>query len=160
MVHQTPAPAPAPISYPELAVLPGAGVGGRHDMAPFHLSREQLEQLGSLLAIAGGGLGNRAGESEVGSGSGRLRKKIPQFSCPEPDGHFAEPADCGVYYRCVHDTLTRVEFGAGLVWNQASLQCFWEEEVQCQPTPSNTIVTCYMLHDLQERTRKKKYLFW
>ena len=93
----------------------------------------KAETLAGLLAIAGGGLGSRAGERGAGSSSARLRRKIPQFSCPEPEGHFAEPADCGVYYRCVHDTPTRVECGAGLVWDQASLQCDWEEEVQCQP---------------------------
>jgi len=85
------------------------------------------ETLKKLLAIAGEDWPTKSeGEIPVRQ---RQREK---FECPEPEGHFPDPGQCNVYYRCVHDRPTRLMCGAGLLWNTETGQCDWEDEVMCE----------------------------
>lgn len=85
------------------------------------------ETLKKLLAIAGEDWSTQSeGEIPV------RQKQREKFECPEPEGHFPDPGQCNVYYRCVHGRPTRLMCGAGLLWNTETGQCDWEDEVRCE----------------------------
>jgi len=85
------------------------------------------ETLKKLLAIAGEDWTTKSvGETPV------RRRPREKWECPEPEGHFADPDRCNVYYRCVHGRATKLMCGAGLLWNTDTGQCDWEAEVVCE----------------------------
>ena len=103
------------------------------------------ESLQKLLDIAGTGWSSDDGDNDdnrrnsssrrqSGLQSKQQNKKQQRtpFKCPEPEGHFADESKCSsIYYRCVHGRATRLNCGAGLVWNMDSGQCDWKKEVGC-----------------------------
>jgi len=92
---------------------------------PTNLEDKQVnkaEVLQKLMAIAGGGWDTEE----------NIEKSLnKRFKCPKPEGHFADPDKCEVYYRCVHGTSTRLQCGAGLKWNSKTNQCDWGDNVDC-----------------------------
>ena len=93
----------------------------------------RTETLQRLLDIAGAGwVAQNTGPRGRGKSSSSSRGE--RFRCPEAEGHFAAPGECGAYYRCVHNRETRLECGPGLVWIQLTAStghCEWEDEVGC-----------------------------
>ena len=82
----------------------------------------KVDSLKKLLAIAGAGWDTK----------GNIAKsKKKRFKCPKPEGHFADPENCKVYYRCVHGTSNQLQCGTGLKWNSKDSQCDWEDNVDC-----------------------------
>ena len=82
------------------------------------------ESLQRLLDIAGDGWSQPSDQQHK-------QQQQQNFECPEPEGHFTDESDCTGYFRCVHNKWTRVACGAGLVWNNKTGQCDWEEQVTC-----------------------------
>ena len=99
----------------------------------------RTETLQRLLDIAGAGwVAQNTATRGRGKSSGSSRGE--RFRCPEAEGHFAAPGECGAYYRCVHTRETRLECGPGLVWIQLSANtghCDWEDEVGCSAKQSS-----------------------
>ena len=62
----------------------------------------------------------------------RTRRQKVKFSCPEPEGHFAAPDSCKLYYQCVHGRPSQHRCGQGLVWNTETGQCDWEDTSSCR----------------------------
>jgi len=81
--------------------------------------------LQKLLAIAG------AGWDTTETIEKSIKSAKSKFKCPKPEGHFADPGRCEVYYRCVHGTSTQLQCGAGLKWNSKTNQCDWGDNVDC-----------------------------
>ena len=63
------------------------------------------ETLQKLLAIAGEEWSIPGGETKPV----RTRRQKVKFSCPEAEGHFADPEECDVYYQCKSMQVTRSE---------------------------------------------------
>ena len=85
---------------------------------------KKQESLQRLLDIAGVGWSEDNNDNQQ-------EQQQDTFTCPEPEGHFGDSFDCSVYYRCVHGKWTRLRCGAGLVWDNVSGQCDWEQVTGC-----------------------------
>lgn len=55
----------------------------------------------------------------------------PTFQCPEPEGLFPDPEDCGAFYSCLENEPTHKLCPDGLHFNPVTKDCDWPGDAGC-----------------------------